>query len=322
MKNNQIIRELRSIDRATFTALNKVFGYNFEKPFTTAKIDGSFTINKIWKELENKHNASDSVVVALMVLDSETHSWRNHTVTRILANNIDIDFRLYSTDTKVWDVLFAKGDFHDFRKICKKVYIVAQKKELMNSPKKEIKRDMNERFIFTGDFTKWARSVGSSESYISKIKLIDPRNNGKTFEYSPSYTYNNPYREASEIIDKSGYIISDKRLNLAHKADALRKERAAAGFKATDNTAIINGLHGRIKSLQKSIVNALEIATTSEEIKKIENILSSWDGFGGILRKYERITAGEKEKTFESIAAFNEALTAVNAQIDKVAAAL
>lgn len=321
MKNNQIIRELRNIDKNTFTALNKVFGYDFEKPFTTAKINGSFTVNKIWKELESKHTANDSVVVALMVCD-DACTWRKHTITRILSDNINIDFRLHSTNTKVWDVFFAKGDFHDRRKIAKKVYIIAQKKDLMNDPKKETYYDMRERFVNTGKITRWARSVGNSESYISQIKLIDPQHNNKCFDYSPSYRSNKPYRETSEIIDKSGYIICNKRLELTHRAEELRKARAAAGFKATDNTAILNGLKGRIDSLQSAICEALKNATTSEDISKIYKILSSWDGFGGILEKYERITKGEKEKTFESISAFNKALTSINNRIDEVAAAL
>ena len=304
MKNNQIIRELRNIDKATFKALNRVFGYNFEKPFTTAKINGSFTINKIWKELGNKHTANDSVVVALMVCD-DACTWRKHTITRILSDNINIDFRMYSTDTKVWDVFFAKGDFHDRRKIAKKVYIIAQKKDLMNDPKKEAYYDMRERFVNTGKITRWARNVGSSESYISRIELIDPRHNNKRFEYSPAYRGNAPYSDISEIIDKSGYIISTKRLQLAAESDELRRKRAAAGFKATDNTAILNGLKGRIDSLQSAICEALKNATTSEEIKKVDDLLSSWDGFGGILYKFEQITKGENEKTFASIAAFN-----------------
>lgn len=322
MKTNAIIRELRNIDRNTFKALNKVFGYNFEKPFTTAKINGSFTINKVWKELQDKHSARDSVVVALMVCDDSVCTWRNHTVTRILSDNINIDFRMYSTDTKVWDTFFAKGDFHDHRKIAKKVYIIAQKKDLMNDPKKETYHDMRERFIFEGKATKWARSCGSSDTYISRIELIDPQHNNKRFGYSPAYRGNAPYREASEVIDKSGYILNNKRLELTHKAEELRKARAAAGFKATDNTAIINGLKGRIDSLQSAICKALEGATNSEDIRAIEKVLSYWDGFGGILRKYERILNGEKEKSFSSIAAFNEALTEENALIDKVAAAL
>ena len=322
MKTNAIIRELRNIDRNTFTALNKVFGYNFEKPFTTAKINGSFTINKIWKELDNKHNAHDSVVVALMVCDDNVCTWRNHTVTRILSDNIDIDFRMYSTNTKVWDTFFAKGDFHDRRKIAKKVYIIAQKKELMNDPKKTAFYDMRERFVYDGKYTRWARNCGDSDTYISRIELIDPQHNNKRFEYSPSYRSNKPYREISEIIDKSGYIINNKRLELIHRAEELRKARAAAGFKATDNTAIINGLKGRIDSLQNAICKALDSATSSEDIRAIEKVLSSWDGLGGVFRKYERILSGEREKSFSSIAAFNEALTETNALIDKIAAAL
>lgn len=320
MKTNAIIRELRNIDRNTFTALNKVFGYNFEKPFATAKINGSFTINRIWKELDGKHTAHDSVVVALMVADTET--WKAHTVTRILSDNIDIDFRMYSTNTEVWDTFFSKGDFHAIRKTCKKVYIIAQKKELMNDPKKTAYHDMCERFTFDGKYTRWARSVGASDTYISRLELIDPRHNNKRFEYSPTYRSNNPYRDTSEIIDKSGYIINMKRLELAHKAEELRAARAAAGFKATDNTAIINGIKGRIDSLRGVICEALKNATTSEDIRKIEKVLSSWDGFGGIYSKFERLAKGENEKTFESIAAFNEALTDINNRIDKVAAEL
>ena len=335
MKNNQIIRELRNIDRNTFTALNSIWGFDFEKPFTTAKINGAFTINKVWKELEKKHTSVDSVVVVLMDA-GEDATYHRYTVTPLEgANNINVDCRLYSTDSKVWDTFYAKGDFHSFRKISKHCYIIAQKKEQMLPRKydyrgrtiKDESHDLSNRFeIATRDdkpyITRWCKNCGDSVSYISMVYLLDPAHNMSRFEYSPAYSYNEPFCELSEIIDKSGYLVHIKRAELKRKADELCKARAAAGFKATDNTAIINGLKGRIDSLQNAISKALEGATNSEDIRAIEKVLSSWDGLGGVFRKYERILSGEREKSFSSIAAFNEALTEENALIDKIAAAL
>ena len=318
MENNNIIKELREIDRETFTALNSVFGYDFEKPFTTAEINGSFTINKIWKEISKEHSWNDSVVVALMVAD-DTCRWRQHTITQIKSDNINIDYRLYSTQSKVWEVFFAKGDFHDVRKKCKKVYIIAQKKEHMNEIKKETEHDLTGRFIANNNrVSRFVKSCGDKESYISSVGLIDPEHNGKMFDYKPSYSYNNPYRELSEIIDKSGYIVNNKRDNLKRRAEQLRKDRKAAAFRETDNTAVIKGLSEQLTALKKSICEQLALATTAQQIKVIEKSLSWYKGLGDCFETLEYIKQHDADKTFSSIGSFNDSVNGLKQKMEKV----
>lgn len=327
MKNNAIIRNLRGIDRNTFKTLNAVFGFDFEKPFAVVKIAAPFTVRGCWKELENKKmTASNSKAVLLMVTPETVSRWNNYTVVELTSDNVIVNQRLYA---KTWSTFWRKGDFNDRRKLKGVIaYVIAQNNDYVFARSssrygsQQPAVDLSGRFNLV-DVSTHVKSINGvidyNTHYISNITVAVSGSKITRFVYCPAYTRGNEYTETAQVIDKSGYLLPVKRMELKNKADTIRKERAAAGFKATDNTAILTALHDRITALQNNIVKMLADATTSAQVDFCRNdLLSGFRGFSGVLYDYEKIVKGDAEKTYSSIAAFNNALANINSDIDRI----
>lgn len=295
MKTNAIIREMIKEDKNIFKALNQCYGFNFELPFSVAKIKGSFTIGKILEEIEKKHNTADSKVVILVKSDK---TWRRDKLMGVeIVGSGSNDFcithhkRWYDFKTKL-DDYSRKSDFNDERKIATACYIVAQKQTLLSGAYKEKTFDLLERF----DDREQKRYKASRNSY--------------------RYYYG---RKEDPVFDKSGYYLNDKRDNLKRRAEALRSEREKAGFLATDNRVIIENLRTRLMEFKKVLAVNLINATTSKEVSKIAESLKWYNGLEGAFKDFERLEEGENKKTFSSVGSFNRALADINKTLDNIA---
>lgn len=324
MKNNKLVKELKNRDRNIYRALNQCYGFNFEQPFTITKIVGAFTINKILKTLGSEHTPEKSLIVALTVNGSR-YLWRKDKLMSVDIHGAGVsDFNIahvtkwFNFPTAL-DNYFAKGDFNDDRKTAECVYIIAQNRELLSGSRKEIVPDMTERIevIETSKTIKNYKQP-NEYSYISKIKFLDKGHKGARLETSvPHWTGEEP-RELSEIVDKSGYYLIDKRTDLKSRANGLRKERAAEAFKATDNRAIIDGLQGQLYELKNMLCEKLKDATTGDEIREIGYKLSMYSGLSGMFSDLESIRKGENEKTFTSVATFNNRVNDLRHRMDEM----
>lgn len=307
MKNNAIIRELKKQDKNIFRAVNQVYGIDFEKPFTIAKINGSFTINKVLKEVEKKHNPHNSKIITLTSVSSR--GWR---AGKLLAVEITgtgaADFEI--KHHKAWfefntilDDYYSKGDFNTDRKAADKVYIIAQNNDFLGRKWEKCKPDITSRFF---------KSDKSYGKYIKdKYTKIEYDMTGINFRCDTKCSID-------DFIDKSGYITEYKRQDLKRRAEQLRKERKAAAFKETDNTTIIKGLAEQLTALKKSISEQLALATTAEQIKVIEKSLSWYRGLGDCFEQFERIKKHDADKSFSSIGAFNDSVNGLKEKIEDV----
>lgn len=302
MKNNAIIREMKKQDNNIFRAMNQCYGFDFEKPFTTARINGSFTINKVLKEIEKKHTPNNSTIVILTV-DGQGRRWRSDKllavqVTGTGAADFEIEHhkKWFNFSTR-FDSVYTKGDFNEARKNAEKCYIIAQDNENMGRKWEKKQPDITSRFF------KSEKSYG---------KYIKDRYTKIEYDMTGANFRCNTKCSIDDFIDKSGYITEYKRQDLARRAEQLRKERQAAAFRATDNTAIIKGLQDQLSAIKAAIVEQLSTATTSEGIREVEKSLSWYKGLGDAFSKFEYIKKNDEEKKFSSVGRFNDDVNELN----------
>lgn len=324
MKNNNITRELKNKDNNVFRALNNIYGFNFENPFTLVKIPSPFTLNKVMKAIDGKHTEYDSKIV--VVLES-SNKWRSEKLyaVDVLGSgasdfNICHECRWHGFSTKI-DYFFAKGDFNEERKTAANVYIFAQKRENLAKVYKPFKADFedaNARYIVKRT-NKTVRGWRTENEYdfISSVDLVTVENHKKA-EYPTRYRRGAEPRTLDSVIDKSGYIVNYKRLELQSRADELRKERAANKYKATDNSAIIESVKQRVESLKNTLVEMLAASTTYEQVKNCGSLINYFDGLSGIYFDVEILAKKDAEKAFSSIASFNNSVNSINEKINGV----
>lgn len=289
MKTNKNIRTIKGFNKGIFKALNIQYGFDFEKPFDVFEIKTPFTLAKVEKAIAPKYSTlgrgRDRVAVILHYPEGHYYrSKRTYSVEVIGtgAGDFNIDHN-YHIDSRVLDWFYRKGDFNDARKDEDvRAYIIAQSGD-----------NLAKRYT--------AKPVDRSERLTAK--QLDNFSTSTRNEY-----------------DKSGYYFGDKQRNLINKAKALRIERKKAAFAATDNTAKIEELKKRAELAKMIICGKLELATTCDEIRKIDSALGYFDGLRGIYSDLEELTTGEREKSFSSIESFERLCDCLESKVKKVIA--
>ena len=319
MMKNKTIKNLLATDHNALKALHDVMHYDYNKPFNVFQIDGRFTVSKIEKMTAEKgYNPFKDTIVVLTI---GGNGWRRNHLCNIKLQGggmFDITFKFYSCHKTKIDSYITKGDFNETRKQDNITTFVICQKESDLAPKNEHKPDFANRFKVKS-VSKWGYGNGGA-TYIGEVALIRTDDTGSIYTYNKQgnvyYRGSRPeYESIENIIDKSGYIVADKRRDLLHDAMALRAERAKAAYQATDNTAKLATLEKKIAEKKSEIVKALEAATTSEAIKAISKRLDYFHGLSDIVDTFERLTACDREKKLADNDAFT---TRYNSILEKL----
>lgn len=318
MKNNTI-KELLSIDPKAMKSLNQVFHFDYNKEFKAVTIPGNTTINQIQKKIQADSN--DLIVV----INFNCGYWYDRLQVGMidyLGNSVTVDYSPhYFSGDNIMSAYHSIGDFRDDLKSKQEKaihFIIAQNKDYLSIPgKKTI--DLNNRFkIATTNEGEKAidlnRHSYSSDSYISKVTIIDHMTGGIKYSYSPSgYFRGKDFKNIDEIIDKSGYIVSYFREELSRKARILKSEREKQAYLAVDNSAKVEELDLRIKAKKLEIIEQLKLANDSESLKAIAKSLEYWrNGFTSIVSAYEEMTKKIANKSYPSIDDFNRNYDQIN----------
>ena len=275
MKKGKTLTELKAINKNMFMALNQLYGFNFEKPFTIKKLEGSFTINRALKETNTDPNKQK---IALLVGTKRNEKLYVVEVTGTGANDFNVELNRRCKNYYYYsglDNCYNKSHFNDIRKTATAFYIIAQNNNNLSRIYTESKPDYKERQT---EFS--IKSINDRRGWICY-------GNKAPFEF-----------------DKSGYLLTEKRETLQHKANTLRKERQLQAFKASDNSETIKFLRSEIDGLKNLVLDKFNHCSTYEEYKKIYDSLSHWNGFLDCVRRFESLETGEKEKTFKSLESF------------------
>lgn len=302
---NSSIKKILSVDRHAMQDLHTVLGFDFCKPFSSWYIDGRFTVKQIEKEAEKRGH--DNAVIAICARDR--HGWnKDFSLATTCGGVVSIDYKTpWYSKGRGLDNFYTKGSFEEVRKSNgAEAVVFVQNREYINKPSGK-KVDFSERF----KVERVNKSTdGKGNRWISRLDLRQTTNNGKRVEYGGQWYINGSNakpQQLNDVIDKSGYILLDRRAELQRRAAALRAERAKAAYNATDNTRQLEELREIIQKRKSEIVEMLQNANTAKELIEVETALSRWKGFAGIVSDFERFKSNTENKKYKSIDDSNKA---------------
>lgn len=311
--SNSSIKKLLSVDRHAMRSLHTVIGFDFKKPFAVWDISGRFTVKQIEKEAEKR--GYNNAVIAVCVRDRD--GWnKDFSLVTVRGGAVKIDYKMpYYSNGRGLDYFFSKGSFEEMRKSeSAEAVIFVQSRDNIKKPEEKTV-DFSERFKLEcvnkcGD--------GRGAHWISGLELKQTTNNGQRVKYGGHWyisSGNEKPQNVNDVIDKSGYILIERRANLRRRAAALRAERAKAKYDATNNEKQIAELREMIRARKASIVEMLKSANTAEELKAVEKAVAYWKGLAGIVADFERFERRTAAKEYRSIEDSNSAYNAIKAAL-------
>ena len=314
---NEIKKELLQKEPQALKALNKILNMDFCKKVDFLKIEGRYTA----RQIENAaaaagHNPYNSIIAILTTGVKYREEYIYISTLGTLGSvktNYKTDYSYivrhdYTTRSRCnIESYYNKGDFDKYRKEENiTTYIVCQARENLTQENPH-SVDYNNRFKVLS-VQKWTRSGGGA-SFIGRIDLERTDDNGSRACYNDPgrviYSNKDYPTDILQVIDKSGYIIDSKRDELKRRANGLRAERAKAAYTATDNAAKLEELKKEIDAKKAAIIEELTNATTGAQVNSIGHKIYFYDGLGGIMSDFERLSARDASKDFSSISDFD-----------------
>lgn len=296
--------------------LHAAHGFDFEKDFFFKREKGRFTYNTVKKAIEEKIN--DNYVAAVLIKESR-NGWHNQKLHYAKLNGVKFE-PLRANNLNYWkydiDYFFSIGDFEETRKNgTDTVYIIAQKKEyILPTEKKTV--DFSQRFILLEYDWAWT-AYPNGHKYINRIELKATDGKPDVIKIEPyNRFYGNEKKSGNvnDFIDKSGFLLRDKRFNLLQRANALRAERAKIAVDNKDYSEEENKLNAAIKEAREKLAAELLTIETEEAAQKLEKKLSSLRWALWCLERYNNKNANGD---YSSIKAKNDALLTIWGHIGK-----
>lgn len=312
-----ITKELLSENNKAFQFLHTANGFDFEKDYFIAKLEGRFTYNMVKKALAE--NMAGDYTAALLLKKESTSSYNN-----LYYIGLDMaagKFEPLRNAFPYWeykiDYFFGKGDFEETRKNkTDHIYIIAQKNEYLTAPKEKAGFDYSQRFRYIP--SEWGEKCGDGHgnTYINKITVMLLDGSAKQVEYKASRQYDKERPAAvSDVIDKSGYLLIERRRDLKRRAAALRAEREKAAALAADFSE-------KEKEIKAGIDNAklhlAEMALTVENDDDAKALDKAADSFRWLMFYYNRHNEKAVNKQFSSVAAIENSLNDLQERINTV----
>ena len=318
----ELTKDILKRDKNALRALHDIFGFDFMKEYTVLNYTDKFTINQILKELEKSNLTPRNAEIVVIIADYGYNKEYLKTVKITIRGGFDIEIKPYAHKRGSYrtyiDDFSRKGDFDEARKINVNAYVIAQNMDYTYPAYIEPQIDIYDRMEVVNTQRCGTRN---GQTYEYGYITVRPKNgvSVKKNYYNPLAGTYFETNNLNDIIDKSGYLRPTRQADLIQKAKALRAERAQNAFKATDNTAVIEKLKERAKALKALLINELMLAETAKAIENVGSKIKYYDGLEGVYASLERIIEKDAEKSFSSIASFNEAVRDLNAKIDRLA---
>lgn len=302
-------RELLSVHPHALRGLHNIYGFDFQQPHTVLYMAGNYTVKKIEKAAAAAGYGTDAEIV-LLTRSNGRRAWnRDFSVVEIRNGKAETDFSdavraSFNYQLIPFDYFYCKGSFEEVRKDADaETYVFIQKREFLKKPEKK-PVDFSQRFHLAQVRYSWTSN--GSKKYVSSLELYETTTDGKRkIEYGERSRYyaafSNRQEDTGELIDKSGYLLQERREDLKRRAAKLRAERAKAAFMAADNSAKVEELRGMIEARKNELVQQLQQATTAEAVREVEKALCTWKGLGGIMSDFERFERNSAAKKYASI---------------------
>lgn len=252
--------------------LHKAHGFDFEKDIFIGSIAGRFTLKTVCDYIAE--NIGGGFVATLLIKPDETNRFnRLHHVT-IKNGRFEIEkykgISFYKYDI---DHFFAAKDFEEVRKHkTERVFVIAQKNEFILTPKIEIKIESETRYKIE-DVRKCGDGRGNS--WINEIKLTPTTGTDESAVFKPYNTFYSQEKRSlniNDFIDKSGFILRFRRMELKRRALALKTERDAETLKNTDFSKEIKNIENKIVLVKRFFSEKIESTQTADDARALDEI--------------------------------------------------
>lgn len=315
MKTSEIIHNLLSGCPAIFRRLHSLFGFDFQAPFGILYISGKFTVNGVLKQA----TASGYTKEAQLVLLSRSTTFDDASRFYLAAVNrygkVDIDFK----NPFSWEInnYYAKSAFEAMRKYpFVETYVIWQNWQYLKEPV-ERAFDKTARYKLVDYRTYWDSAL--QQKHIGKL-ILTPIGENRQIEYNVPLAFREDVTNVDEIIDKSGYLLLDRRIEMYGRARILRAQRKKAAFVNADFSDKVTALAEQILARNAVLIAKLTAANTAQEISKIPKALSSYRGFANMIRDFEIFRSRVENKDFQSIADCEKAYQSISSKLAALAA--
>ena len=321
---NNATKELLKDNPKVLQFLHDFRGFDFCKPFEVVKNYGTFTVNSIKKAIGKSSFYGLNITILLKREGERTNNLYIAYITeneklRGYANKDVLYFDAYERKIETTDSV------EDFEHIRKKeteyIYIIYQTEKYrmtaLPKPYKVYKIDTARRYKLIK-----ARSTyygAKAVIGISSIEIKDTTTNSGPLLYDfPVMTKHVP-KTTKEIIDKSGYIIIDRRNDLRQRAAARRAEKEKAEYLRRDFSEENKRTREELIKTARKAAEMLNIAEEEADFTRIKNCVDAlrWAAF--YLQIHEEKTA---KKEFASIDAFRGSIESIKDDIARALNAL
>lgn len=256
--------------------LHNAHGFDFEKPFYIGSIPGRFTY-KMVNDCIKANIGDDFVSVVLVKPKSYLYERLHYATMKAGKFSISVDRAKVRTWAFNVDTFVSVSDFEETRKSRTEcVYIIAQKPEYMVTPKTEKTLRPNERYKVMDSVGRCAD--GRGKVWINEIKLRRNDGSRNVTSYKPwnsFYPGENQSNVLEDYVDKSGYIVRMRRMELAGQAKKLKAQHNAEELARTDFSARKASVDAGIAAAKKFLADAIMAASTKQEVRSIEGKISS-----------------------------------------------
>lgn len=295
----QIVKNhLMTVNPAALRGLHAAYGFDFQRPYTLAEINGKFTVNSA-RAAVGKPSDDDALTVLLV-------SWTNYDGKPARLHYASLDGKTVAIDgARIYqfglDQFSMKGTFEDARRkesaLC---FVISQATEYIRKPA-EVKADRSGRFApadRSGDF-------------------VQLDNSGRVFDLMGRTFYRWGLKPEPIELDKSGYIVSERRADLEQRAAKLRANRQKAAYVARDDAAKVDELDRLAAQVKSHLLRniAASINGTPDEINTAAAALEEFSGVWGLARDVRSFAKSTAEKTFANCAEADKKYNAIRAEL-------
>lgn len=233
---NEILHRLNAEFPGALKSMHSAIGFDYNRPMYAFRIEGKFTLSRIWKET-NLNPALHEIAVLVKQSSRKWDADEIHYVRLTGPKEYEMNpprmkyFHGPKNRRSPIDTHCRKGDFEEDRKIADYAYIVAQLHENLTPPKENPAVELYRRY---------------SSRPLRHICY--------------GYSTNRDYYE----IDKSGYPVEMKRDELKQAAHRLRNQRQKERADETDFTDRMEGTKTNFEILRADCIKALSFASGDE----------------------------------------------------------
>lgn len=270
MKIKELENSLLKENKKALQFLHHVKGFDFKAPYYISRHIGSFTWNKVNKEI--RENLGDNYTAALMVKPNSNRYFKDELIFVDLLNSGKFDAS-HDRERPTWEYkisyCFNIGDFEELRKKqTGHYYIIAQRVDLLRWPEKKAV-DLSQRFRMVNKPHNPSKcGDGRGNTYISALELHPEIGTGKPFKYEVS-RYADKTNDLHDVIDKSGYLVCCTRHDLKRRALQRRYEKNRAAAQVWDSSDKEKEIRIRIETLKTTISRRVLSAIKHEDFEAI-----------------------------------------------------